>query len=928
MRSARRVASVLTLLGLLAACPAASAEEPAPRTAVLMLSGDGASSTPVRWEFTLDRGRGSDQTSILVPSCWEQEGFGTYYYGTQGRGKPDDDPIIPKEVGTSARDFTLPADWSGREIHIVFDGVMTDAAVQVNGHSAGPTHQGGFYRFSYDITKRVRTGSNRLVVRVAKESANPSVNRAERRGDYWTFGGIFRPVWLEARPADNIARTAIDARADGTFTAHVHLNRAPPRGSTVTAQVVAADGKPFGPLLRSVRIDGDIAVVTGKLDAPALWTAETPNLYTVTLALRTQRRTLHETSTRFGFRTFEVRPRDGLYLNGRKIVLKGVNRHSFNSRTARTLTRADNYDDARLIKEANMNAVRMSHYPPDADFLDAADELGLYVLDELAGWQGAYDTPTGARLIGEMIRRDVNHPSILFWDNGNEGGWNTDNDGEFARWDPQRRPVLHPWATHDGVNTDHYEKYDSTVRLSAGPEIFMPTEFLHGLYDGGIGAGFRDYWDVMGRSPTVGGGFFWAFVDEGVRRTDRNGRIDSMGNAAPDGMLGPDREKEGSFHTVKEIWSPVQVHGLTFTPGKLSLRLENRFDFRDLAGLDLHWRASRLPDAGSSAPSRLLVEGHVPAPAVAARTSRALELPIDLQRLETNDIVELAVRDAGGHEYWRWVVKSHERVESAAFPAPRVERRGNTVMAGDYALEFDATSGELKQLRAQGRDVPLRGPRLALWQRSPKLRTFVQPHASSLTRLEITPTPGVLARARYEGALREVTWRLRGDRLVVSYVIAYDGAADILGLQFDFPESEVTGKRWVGAGPYRIWKNRQAGTQFGLHAADHSRSTPGETFEYPEFEGFFGEWRWLEMRTREATLAVRNESAIPWFGLYRPTPVPNALLELPDLGWSFLHAVPPIGTKFDLPDALGPESQSAQLAGEIRGELSIAVQRQ
>ena len=164
-----------------------------------------------------------------------------------------------------------------------------------------------------------------------------------------------------------------------------------------------------------------------------------------------------------------MRPRDGVYLNGRKIVLKGINRHSFNPKTGRTLTREQNYADVRLIKGANMNAVRMSHYPPDPAFLEAADELGLYVLDELAGWQGFYDTPTGARLIGQIVRRDVNHPSILFWDNGNEGGWNRENDGEFDRWDPQRRPVLHPWAIHSGINTDHYENYDSTVRLSARP---------------------------------------------------------------------------------------------------------------------------------------------------------------------------------------------------------------------------------------------------------------------------------------------------------------------------------------------------------------------------------------------------------------------------------------------------------------------------
>ena len=118
--------------------------------------------------------------------------------------------------------------------------------------------------------------------------------------------------------------------------------------------------------------------------------------------------------------------------------------------------------------------------------------------------------------------------------------------------------MLHPWAIYSGINTDHYENYDSTVRLSAGPDIFMPTEFLHGLYDGGIGAGLRDYWDVMGRSPTVAGGFFWAFADEGIERTDRDGRIDNMGNSAPDGIVGAHHEKEGSYFAVKEIWSPVE----------------------------------------------------------------------------------------------------------------------------------------------------------------------------------------------------------------------------------------------------------------------------------------------------------------------------------------------------------------------------------
>ena len=211
------------------------------------LSGMGeAGEQPVYWDFKLDTGRGSGKWGkIAVPSCWEQQGFGAYYYGTQGRGKPDDDPVIPEGNRHLPPRIPPSRPWGGRDIHIVFEAAMTDTTVSVNGQSAGPTHQGGFYRFSYDITRLVKPGRNDIEVAVAKESANKSVNHAERRGDYWTFGGIYRPVWLEARPRDHIAWTAIDARADGSFYARAHLNRAP-RKSRVRAQVFDAAGKPVG----------------------------------------------------------------------------------------------------------------------------------------------------------------------------------------------------------------------------------------------------------------------------------------------------------------------------------------------------------------------------------------------------------------------------------------------------------------------------------------------------------------------------------------------------------------------------------------------------------------------------------------------------------------------------------------------------------
>jgi hypothetical protein len=903
----KRLAALLWVPALAAAAP----------TETLPLSGMGEENeAPVYWDFKLDTGRASGEwRRILVPSCWEQQGFGAYYYGTQGRGKPDDDPVIPRETGTYRRSFEIPRAWRDREIHIVFEAAMTDTTVFVNGQRAGDTHQGGFYRFSHDITGLVKAGSNQLEVRVAKESANRSVNTAERRGDFWTFGGIYRPVWIEARPRRHIAWTAIDARADGSFAATLHLNAAAPSGSRVRAEILDATGK----LVHTVEsaAHGDSVPVTSRVDTPATWSAETPNLYTVKFALLKGKQSLHELTQRFGFRTFEVRPRDGVYLNGRKIVLKGVNRHSFNADTGRTLTRAQNFDDARLIKDANMNAVRMSHYPPDPAFLEASDELGLYVLDELAGWQGSYDTPTGARLIGQMIRRDVNHPSILFWDNGNEGGWNTDNDGEFARWDPQRRPVLHPWAIHDGINTDHYENYESTVKLSAGPGIFMPTEFLHGLYDGGIGAGLRDYWNVMGKSPTVAGGFFWAFADEGIARSDRDGKLDNVGNSAPDGMLGARHEKEGSYFTVKQTWSPVQLRDIRFGDGMLNMRVENLYDFLDLACCSLRWRRGE-------------ASATVPLPTLAARTSADWSLRLPFAHLGVEDILELTVLDTQQRELWTWTVAGEPPILRPRFDAgPPARRHGNVVEAGGYALQFDPATGAVLRISRGDRTIPIRGPQLVAFQRETARRSFraaVSP--PRLRKLALAPAdaPGILARAEYEGALRQVTWSLFQDHLTLSYDIDYQGSADVLGLNFEYPEQQVLGKRWFGAGPYHVWKNRQDGTWLGVHSAPYSRAIPGEIYAYPEFQGFFGEWRWVELQTTDANVRLGNASAsIPWFALYSPAGGEKPIIELPQLGWSFLHAIPPIGTKFTPPDVLGPQSQPTEFHSPLGGAISIEL---
>jgi beta-galactosidase/beta-glucuronidase len=163
----------------------------------------------VNWDFYCTGGRNAGKwTKIGVPSCWELQGFGTYQYGMRFYGKATPEGIAD-EKGKYKYEFTLPQEWEGKQIELVFEAVMTDAKVTINGRKAGNgLHQGGFYRFTYDVSDRIFFGKhkNRLEVEVSKESSNSQVNMAERRADYWNFGGIFRPVFIVAKPAQNIDR--------------------------------------------------------------------------------------------------------------------------------------------------------------------------------------------------------------------------------------------------------------------------------------------------------------------------------------------------------------------------------------------------------------------------------------------------------------------------------------------------------------------------------------------------------------------------------------------------------------------------------------------------------------------------------------------------------------------------------------------------
>lgn len=917
----------------------------ATETETLWLSGRG-SSDAVDWDFYCTAGRNSGVwTKISVPSCWEQKGFGTYDYGVEF--KPSKrlpvQPQQPAEVGLYRKEFTVPAAWRGRVVRLVFDGVLTDTEVKINGVSAGPTHEGGFYRFHYDITDRLRfDAANLLEVTVRKFSANASVNTAERIGDYWNFGGIFRPVRLEALPAQFIDRVAIDARADGSFAAEVFLGGALAANREIVVQLRQLDGTAVGEAVATPVPAGatQVAVRTA-LPAPATWTAETPHLYRADFALRAQGSPAaeHVRSQRFGFRTFELRPGDGLYLNGRKLVLKGVNRHSFWPETGRTLSLSLNTADVGLLKEANMNAVRMSHYPPDEEFLDLCDEAGLYVLDELGGWQGCYDTPTGRKLIAEMIARDVNHPSILFWDNGNEGGENPENDDEFAKHDPQRRPVLHPWAeSFRGMNTKHYREYADTVRYAEGPDIYMPTEFLHGLYDGGHGAGLEDYWKIMGEKPHAAGGFLWTWVDEAVVRTDENGWLDARRDYGPDGLVGPHREKEASYHTVRALWSPVQIP-LSELPADFAgvLPVRNAYDFLNLRTTSFEWRLMQYgPPGALTGIRRIMAHGRASGPDIAPRTAGELSLALPADWRDA-DVLQLTAFDAQQRELWTWTWRWKTGAAASGalanpLPAPVTlgEEAGQVVLsAGRNTVRLDRATGLLAGLERDGRRLSLaHGPRLVAYRRTDRTLAPVAAATGRLLALDAKRDGDTaVVTATYDGAFRQIRWTLApaGD-LRLDYEFTGPGTVDLLGLDFDYPEEKMRAKEWLGDGPYRVWQNRLKGGQVARWDTDYNDTVPGLNWQYPEFKGWFARWTWMAFTTTEGRFAFLNDRGQPYVGVYAPRDGKNnPVLVLPRLGLGVYQVIPAIGTKQTEPSKLGPQGQPQTITGPVTGSLVIRL---
>lgn len=883
-------------------------------TQIQYLSGTDKDNT-VQWDFMCTKGRNSGKWSTIpVPSCWEMQGFGTYNYYQ--------DTQNPDEQGLYKYNFKVAPQHKSKKIFIVFDASMTDTEVKINGESAGPTHQGGFYQFKYDITDLVQFDKlNLLEVTVSKRSTNASINQAERKADFWLFGGIFRPVYLEIFPAQFIERAAIDAQANGDFNMQVFSNVSSKQ--TVEAQVYELTGRvvdtPF-------QLEAGDSTLHHHFANIKLWNPEQPNLYYVTVSIKEGTKIIHTVRQRFGFRTAELREQDGFYVNGRKVIFKGVCRHSEWPETGRTLSREVHLMDIDAIKGMNMNAVRTSHYPPDKEFLDLCDSLGLFVLDELTGWQAAYDTVAGRKLVKELVVRDVNHPSVVLWDNGNEGGWNRALDGDFAWYDSQKRHVIHPWERFNGTNTKHYPdfKYVQTEVANA-KEVFFPTEFMHGLFDGGHGAALEDFWNEMMKHPHFGGAFLWSLHDEGVVRGDRHDSIDVAGNAAPDGIVGPHREKEGSYYTIKELWSPVYIDskpGVKKFNGKIEV--ENRYLYTNINQCKFEWKLVAFTKAFESGKNLKVVQkGLLKSPSLAPGEKGILNITLPVNT--KGDVLYLMAYNAKGDTIctWSWAIKTPKEIADAT---PLVFKNTKVITKEDaqslalswdgITYSFNKITGYLQKVFNGKKDISLSGgPALAGSKQT--LNQFK--HYSQGDQYIVEPS--------YKGDSLRVRWIFEKGRLPkLEYSYTARDTADFLGITFNYPEEKINAMKWMGRGPFRVWKNRLKGQQFGVWEKSYNNTITGESWNYPEFKGWHSELYWVKLQNKESDFTVYTNKQNIYLQMLKPEKPEaagnnNTSPSFPDGNIGFMHAISAIGTKFQSAEVMGPQSRknvrqsTAQLTG-------------
>ena len=670
--------------------------------------------------------------TLAVPSNWEMAGYSLPTYNS-----------VDNTVGLYRRWVVVPKTWSGKRVYWHFDGALDGAEVFVNGQKAG-YHESGYTAFDVDLTGLVNPGKRNLfAVRVSKSTPSDDCET----GDFQAMGGIYRDTSLIAVPQTHIhditVRTPLTANyRDATLTASVQVMGKPGEAVGLTGNLVGVDGqKTTVRLTGQGRVGADGLVIVGlsvPVQAPKLWSAEKPNLYYLVLQLTRGGKLQERTEQRFGFRQVEIK-NDLVLWNGKPIKCTGVCRHDFWADKGFALTEQNWQRDLALLKAANVNAVRTSHYNHAARFLELCEEKGLYILDEVPFcWIGdkvkdpAFLPPLMQRAT-ETLGRDKNRPCVLAWSIGNENPYGEDEQkllDMIKQTDPTRPAFVSCLSPTEVKGQDwldaHYPDpswVDSLAKpgskwpanFSEHPHIFYQKETQD--YDPGASdlwsEALAKTWDKLWSAPSILGSFIWEWQNQGIADKNANRTRDfyygkdRLRQENDKGIVDAYRTPKPEWWIVKMVYSPVVVGTRTVRPinGVCTVPLTNHYSFTDLSELSCRWTALQ-----GTTPLRSGLVHIACAPMQSAPASFPAPAGMTALRLEFDhaDGTSVTVADLA--------------VQDAPLPAPPSARTGGEALAmqdgpdtlrvssASQEIVFDKHTGAIQYWRVGGREMLTGGP--------------------------------------------------------------------------------------------------------------------------------------------------------------------------------------------------------------------------
>ncbi|MFA5262551.1 MAG: glycoside hydrolase family 2 TIM barrel-domain containing protein [Opitutaceae bacterium] len=856
---------------------------------------------------------------IPVPGSWQMHGFDFPIFTNAEYPFPIDTPRIThafNPVGSYRTSFELPSGWTEREVILHFGGAGAAFYVWVNGEKVGYSEDGKLPA-EFDITRHVKAGRNILAVEVYRWCDGSYLEDQ----DFWRLSGIERDVFLLGVPKvsiqDYFARAGLDDHyVDGLLDLSVKIanHASSARSLSLAVDLLDESGAPV--LSRRLAADlgaGETRELSVKDDIPKVraWSAEQPNLYKLALQLEDGGRIVQAVVRPLGFRRFESK--DGVMLiNGKHIYFKGVNRHEHDDRLGHYVPKESMLKDVLVMKQHNVNAVRTSHYPNDPYWYDLCDEHGIYVMDEanieghghgftpetsLGAWP-MYRKTIMTRVEG-MVRRDKNHPSVLFWSLGNETGPGQ-NFVDAYRWckdfDPSRLVHFESGClnrerrTSDVVSTMYWRIDEMKDKyLGKWPDRpFVWCEYAHSA--GNSTGNFQEYWDFVYANRQLHGGFIWDWVDQGLKLKAADGReywgyggdfepagVHNDGIGCIDGLVFPDRRPHPGLEEVKHVYADIIFEPVDAAAGLV--RVRNRHLFTELDAYALSWEL--MEDGRRVAGGDIATPSAPPESAVDIAIDAVKAFPFDHAREYYLNLKACLAKGTKllpqGHVVARGqmlVRKAETPAVRPSFPAPIVtqDEKQLTVKAGDAVIRFDKANGALCSYVVGGRELIQTGLALSFW-RAPtendggnylaKISRVWQEAGQQVQRWKTVLGQSTLADGRvrlaFDFYLTEVACNY-----ALSYTVGGDGSVEVEGrlskVNKGLPELPRFGvhitlggqydhARWYGRGPHENYRDRLLSAFVGLYESSvWDMRTP---YIRPQENGNRCDIRWIEFTDKQ-----------------------------------------------------------------------------